>query len=467
MHPAKYMSAGLQRWAERIIFWLAVILAVILTSLFLGWEAIWLSSTIDFNRLVPISTNNILQALLLAASLYSLGIILTGWRRKPREGVALFTLAFALRVFTAVVLGFLFQFDDERVFHLAGIEQQYGLFSLDVGHGYYHLVNMLYAVFGPNLLLPKVVNAFLGSLLPFFTYDLAQRFFNDAKAAWRAFWFTAFLPPLVIFSAVNLKEVATAFLFVLTLWSLVVPRYRIRKIIGVVVLVVLLYWLRGAPWASIDVTGVITYFILGESWRLKDLLRSRSWLKIVFVMGLFAFIVSPFVIHPVTQMVLHRLTRDTSAIERFSASKAAVIQFVNVENPLAPKNLVILFLRGLFSPSPLRLLFSHNLDTILGSINMLVWYILFPFALIGFWIERRRGIVTACGVMALGVLAMVTMGTMVGSDPYRQRMDMFGMLFILASGGFTRERRQTHIRLLYIWLIGIILFTGVWLFFKI
>ena len=40
MHPAKYVSAELRRWAGRVIFWLAVIL----TGLFLGREAIRLGS---------------------------------------------------------------------------------------------------------------------------------------------------------------------------------------------------------------------------------------------------------------------------------------------------------------------------------------------------------------------------------------------------------------------------------------
>jgi hypothetical protein len=305
-------------------------------------------------------------------------------------------------------------------------------------------------------------------LLPFFAYDLGQRFFNDPKAAWRAFWFTAFLPPLVLYSAVNLKEIATALLYVLTLWFLIVPRqYSVGKILGVGTSVSLLYWLRGVPWAAIAVTGVILYFILGESWRIKDLLRLRSCLKIILAIVLFAFFVSSFVIQPLSQMVIQRLLPGSYFIQRFTGSKATIMQFVNAQNPLSMTNLVILFLRGLFSPPPLQFLFSNNFGTILAVTNTLVWYFLFPFGMIGFWTERRKGAVVACGVIALIALVVATMGVMVGSDPYRHRIPILGLLFVLAGGGFTSVRSRQYKWVLYIWLIGIFVFTGVWIILKI
>ena len=66
------------------------------------------------------------------------------------------------------------------------------------------------------------------------------------------------------------------------------------------------------------------------------------------------------------------------------------MQYIDLENPLAPRNFIVLFLRGLFSPSPLRFLFDYGLDTLVEAVNMLTWYLLFPLGVIGFLSERQR-----------------------------------------------------------------------------
>lgn len=451
-------------WHKRIPFSLRHWLIVIGLGYFAGRIAVNLVSMVDPERLVPISAESIIQSIPFTLFLYLLGIVLVLLRQTPPNRISLFTIAFSLRVIIGITLAFTFQYDDERGFHEAGIEQVYGLFSLDAGKGYYHLVNILYAIFGPNLLLPKALNAFWGSLLPFFAYDLGRQLFAS-KAGWRAFLFTAFLPPLVIFSAVNLKEIATAFLLVLTVWFLVIPRRYTDKIVGVLISLSLLYWLRREVFTLVCTAGVIT-IILGEKVRVNQLSQLRLWLKIAFAVALFVFFLRPVLIEPITQMTLSRMTRETYFIERFAESQATAMRFVDVSSPLSLKNLGILFLRGLFSPSPLRFLFDRGLDTIIEAFNMLVWYLLVPFAIIGFLAGRRQSAILACGVIVLGVLAISTMGIMVGSDPYRHRIVMFGLLFILAAGGLKWDAFRRNRLIFYLWWLGAFVFTGLWMVFR-
>src|SRR5215470_3232061 len=167
---------------------------------------LYVVSLIDPALLVPVSTASLLQAIPLTFFCYFAGILLVQRLSSLRNRFLLFTIIFILRIVTGFALAFLFQYDDERAFHEAGLAQMYGLFSWDSGTGYYHLVNMIYAIFWPNILLPKALNSLWGALLPFLAYDLGDRLFDDSRAGWRSFLFAAFLPPLVLFSAVNLKE---------------------------------------------------------------------------------------------------------------------------------------------------------------------------------------------------------------------------------------------------------------------
>src|ERR1700751_2702194 len=359
MATAFFTSYSSQNIMGQTRWWFAGTGIVYLASGFV----LYVVSLIDPNLLVPVSFSQVLQAIPLTFFCYFAGAALVYQISRIPNRVLLFTAIFLLRIATGFALAFLFQYDDERAFHLAGVEQMYGLFSWDAGTGYYHLVNMMYAAFGPNILLPKEVNSLLGALLCFFAYDLAERLFGDRRAAWRTFLFAAFLPPLVLFSAVNLKEMPTAFLLVLTVWFLTVPRWSaFRKMIGATVSVATLYWLRGMPWAAVDLTGVAAYLFFGETWHLRSLVRSHRLPKLI-LLGLLVVIGIAFFAGPIREMVLSRSTEETYYKEQFAGSSATVMQFVDVSNSLSPKNFGLLFLRGLYSPSPMRILYTpYHLD---------------------------------------------------------------------------------------------------------
>jgi hypothetical protein len=444
-------------------YWLSAIPVACLAS----FLALTLVTLADAGRLVPLSTISILQAIPLILLLYTVGIILVSQLSSFPHCLGLFTAAFLLRITVGITLALVFQYDDERKFHNAGLEQPYGLLSWGASRGYYSLVGVLYEVFGPSLLLPKVVNAFLGSLLPFLAYDIGQQIFNSHKSGWNAFLFTAFLPPLVIYSATNLKEIITAFLITYTVWSLIVQhRSPIVKIVGVALSISILYWLRGSPWTVILLAGVFTYIIIGETWRI----RSSRILRFLPNLSLSGFLIAfavAFLIDPIRETALSRLTEEAYFMERFEGSSATVMQFVDTSNPLSFKNLMVLFLRGLYTPAPFRFLFDYNLSTVIEASIMVVWYLLFPFAIVGFLVERHRGAVMACGILILGVLMVTTMGIMVGSNPYRHRMSVMGLVLTLAGGGVTREPHCRKRWAFGLWWLGALLFMAVWLVYRI
>jgi hypothetical protein len=170
----------------------------------------------------------------------------------------------------------------------------------------------------------------------------------------------------------------------------------------------------------------------------------------------------------IQQMVWSRTTQEEYSIKRFLESEASVMRYLDVEDLFSPKNLVVLSLRGLFSPSPLRFLMSYGIDTHLEALNMLVWYILFPMAIMGILAYRRRAAI-ACALMGMGIsiLMIATTGIMVGSDPYRHRMVAMGLIAILAVGGFKKEIMHRFRWVIWLWILGAVSFTGMWLTLKI
>jgi 4-amino-4-deoxy-L-arabinose transferase-like glycosyltransferase len=369
----------------------------------------------------------------------------------------------------AFLLAFLLQYDDERVFHAAGQAQLYGLYSWDGGRGYYHLINLLYALFGPNLLVPKLLNCFWGALLPFVIYDIVWRLFGSPKAAWCSCLVSAFSPPLVIYSAVNLKEITTAFLLVITVWFMIAGRNKLLvKVGGGTVAIAGLYLLRGAYWAVVPLAGLVVSVLLGESWRLREM-ATAQWIGKFLLIVLGTIMLGPALWTPISGTIEQRLSPESYYAERFEGSSATVMQVVDASNSLSGSNLVILFVRGLYTPSPLRFIFDYGIGvgTLIEASVGLVWYLTFPFAVAGFIAERHKGAVLACGVMMVIVLIMSGLSVMFGSNPYRHRMAAMGLVFVLGGVGCQNEIRKAYQWVFHLWWAGAMIFTLAWFVFRV
>jgi hypothetical protein len=421
----------------------------------------------DTEQLVPIRFTDILGAAGLMCVLYAFGGFLVVWLWKMPDRLGFFSIFFVLRVSMAFLLTELFLYDDERIFHLIGLGQIDELFSSESGKGYDYIVNILYTVLGPNIFLPKIVNAFIGALLPFLVYDITQRIFHDPSKSRRSLLCTGLIPPLVVFSALNLKEIATGFLLVLTLWFITTRQAITYRMSGSAISILILYWLRGTVWALIPFSGSVIWFLYGRCAWAASLWGERTVRRIVLVSVFLVIGILLSLDQSILEVVGHRLTEEAYFIERFTTSEAGVMQYIDVEDPLAPKNFVVLFLRGLFSPSPLRFLFDYGLDTLVESLNMLTWYLLFPLAAVGFFTERKNRKVLACSIMVIGVLTISFTGLIFGGDPYRHRITAFGLIIALASGGLDMITIRKYRWILYCWWVGGVVFTGLWLVMRI
>jgi hypothetical protein len=446
---------------------LAGALLFMLGAVAVGFAILWLTDRVNPRYLVTFSAGDLAIALGLASVLYLAGAwVVTSFSRAP-QGLSLFTAAFSLRVVVAIALAVLLQFDDERSFHDFGINPEYGLFVWESGLGYYNVMAILYAIFGSNFLVPRILNALVGALLPFLVYGLSMALSGDTRVSRRALLLAAFLPQLVVYSGVNLKEIHTAFLLALTLWCLVQRSWSLgRRLVGAGAAVVILYWLRGVPWTLAALLVGVTFLATGHEvvWRAKS--RVASAARILALLGIATYVFLPFVLTPLVEMVTTRMTQDQYYIERFTASRATVMRFVDPADVMSPWSLGVLFLRGVFAPSPLRVVLDPGIPTVLEALGVAGWYIIVPLALVGFLGNRSRGVAWACCVGVCAVLMLTSLGVVVGADPYRQRTTALGIMVVLAASGMSREVLRAHRLAIALWCLGVVSFTALWLGFR-
>ena len=134
-----------------------------------GVATVHVLQLVDDTRLVTVEPVFIISTIAFTIMAYGMGHLLVSALSNVRDGVGYFTLFFGLRLVIAIFMTFAFQFDDERIHHEGGAT---GDFSRTFfGAGYFRSVEVLYTIFGANILVPKILNALIGALLPFVVYS--------------------------------------------------------------------------------------------------------------------------------------------------------------------------------------------------------------------------------------------------------------------------------------------------------
>lgn len=404
-----------------------------------------------------------IQAIALTLFFFALGLIYVAVvRGQPSDKVWAYTVGFVIRLLVFGLLGLFLSFhlDDELVFHTVAADPPIDLFILGEGNGYYHLVSWLYAGFSSDLIFPRVLSVFVGSVLPFFVYDLARYVDDNEKAARIALWMTVFAPPLVIYSTVAMREILIASFFVLAILSIrLAARARLAGIGLLGVSVGMLYWIPGLLWAGIGAIGATVAFLFGETWSPADFRKSRSaQLRLAFVLIL-ALLAIPVVLE-LGELAQDRL--EGPLFDQFLESQASIMSFIDLENPLSLRNFGVLFARGIWSPIPFRFVLDAGISPILEAMTAWSWYILAPLALIGLIKSRHRGAAIACGAVTLLIVGIASMGTIIGSDIVRHRIPLFAVIVPLAAVAANRDTIQKYRWIIVVWILVSVAATLIW-----
>lgn len=390
----------------------------------------------------------VIPALVIAAGL---GFAFASSRAINNGEVEKFALVFGLRVLLLLVSAYFFTPQDELILHAHATQlnccSEDRLFPLFLqGEGYVGVIAVLYRLFGSNLLVARLFNAFLGSVIPFLVYDIAKRIWNDSPTARRAFMISGFFPPLLIFSILNLKETSVLFLLLTTIWLLLVPRLAIStRFVASLTAVAATYALRGA-WVLFPLVAIAAFIFLGgvSEWK-----RGRWSRRLAF--GALGVLLLLLPLYPIVQGAVEHAGRRlfigaTAATPTGAATASTTAQLLG-PSLTSPIGLLAQVARAPLSPPPAAFVIEPSWDGFVESISALSFYLTIPFAVVGFLSSRRNPRVLIVGLVAGAMMVVSGLSLLLGLNIARHSIPTFGLVALLGARGLGSDRR-------YGWIVG-------------
>jgi len=410
------------------------------------------------------STQEVFHSLGIGLFIWGFTVVLVAlWRHNP-DDVFYYSVFFALRLLVSSLLTYYFIFDDELGQWINLMRGNHDQLPLIWGLGYLEIIHQFSLLFGDNLLVIKLLNISLGSLLPFLISDLTYQCYQSQSAARVSFLMAGLLPPFILYSGVHLKEIPTSFLIALAAWFLLTRREFATRWVGGFACLLALAYIRGIYWTVpivliASVLFVISTLKLENHYRSSRLARWGVFLVAVLILSLGLSLAGNYLLN----LLRHRTLGSSHYALEFMQSTAAYKSLIGHLNPYSPASLFVQMGRALFSPSPFRFLIDFNRSALIESLTSITWYIIFPLSIIGISTHGRPrrevwGIIAAC--VATFIMASLEV---FGGDWGRHRIVLIALLIVLAAGGTSKIRSSRALLITMAWSLSAIFFQGVWL----
>jgi hypothetical protein len=415
----------------------------------------------------PVGIIDVVSAVPAFALFFTLGLMGVLLRapahRSPFRGtneLRLYVAAFALRAFVAVALSFSFQFDDEAGLHGFAVE------GGKTG-GYVQVLKAVYAFLGANLVVAKAMNVALGSLLVVLVADLVE----DPRVKRYAQLLALVCPPLVIYSSVNLKETGTALLLVVALSGVVRVLRREASVTRGVVLLAGgaggLWLLRGAAWAALGGVAILGGVGIELLVHRRDLPRGRILVLLPAMFAAVAF-AGPAVAQSIGKEYLSQRVGPQQVTNYFTdrtyAAGSGVTGYLDPNDPLGARNLVVLWGRGMFVPSPFRAVTDPTAARTVEVAGTLGWYAMLLAGFAGAARALHRtgtpAILGAAGLLSFATASLSSLG----ADPARHRVVVVPLLCALAAAGLVHRPRLPAAVAAGIVTAGMVGYNGIWVY---
>lgn len=263
-------------------------------------------------------------------------------------------------------------------------------------NGYIPVLAAFFTIFGYSPISSRFINCFLGSLTIILVYSIVKNIFNE-KPARLAAVLTAFFPSLFLWSITNLKETSMTFMACLMFWSLV--KFQREKRIHYLIIASFSIWAQFSirhtfkTELSLVAFGLVGVYIFHLF--ISNLLLSRriiTFFIIFMIAASFAFLEKDKV-NSIVKVATHKmLTAQKGAID----TGGICYQIVSDEIILYSKNLglrdfIMMLGKGwfhiMFEPLPGRIKQSKSM--LFSFPQILLWYSLIPFAILGMAISIR------------------------------------------------------------------------------
>ncbi len=306
--------------------------------------------------------------------------------------------------------------------------------------GYYYIVGALYFPFGALPLLPKLLNAWVGSRAVLELFKLTRLIGGSETAAIRAAKFMAFFPSMVLWSSLMVRDVWVQWLLVRLAREM--AELKGRLIPSRLVSAALMIWgltLFRSYLLYAAVGPFLLSFLIGRS---KDLVRN-VFLGSMLALGLVYFgsqgegaEAKVQTLDLVELQKLRSWSSSTTAAESAFASDAD-ISTVGGALSFLPTGLLYFF----FAPFPWQI---GSIRQSLAIPETLFFYTLIPGIVGGALFLFRKRLGDSLGVLL--VTMTVTFGYAIGQGNvgtlYRHKAQVIGFYYAFAAIGMEQRRRQ-------------------------
>lgn len=306
--------------------------------------------------------------------------------------------------------------------------------------GYYYIVAALYFPFGQLPLLPKLLNAWIGSRAVLELFLLTRLVGNSESAALRAAKFMAFFPSMILWSSLMVRDVWVQWLLVRITkeMSELKGRFIPSRIVSLIFLI----------WALTAFRSYLLYAVVGPFVVAFFLSRSKDLIRNLFLGSALALGVAYFgsqggagdqKVQTFDLVELQRLRSWSSSAVAADSGFASDVNISTVGGALSflPTGLAYFF----FAPFPWQI---GSLQQSLAIPETLYFYTLVPGTIAGILFLFRKRLADSVGVLLVAMT--VTFGYAIGQGNvgtlYRHKAQVVGFYYAFAAIGMENRRRK-------------------------
>lgn len=312
-------------------------------------------------------------------------------------------------------------------------------------NGMYYWVAVLYSVVGHSQSAATAIQCAFVSFIPILTYKISYMLYSSRKAARYAALLVAFLPSMVIWSSLLLKDPLIILLLCLTVLSMlkIQKELKYRYIILATAAMLPILAIRIYVFYFILFAVVSTYVMsrFGGRANLGGYLARLGGLAVIgialFTLGFDRISKEQLNVDLFEKIQSSRVDLARSAYSGFAA-EAKVDSLQGALNFL-PVGITYL----LFAPFPWQ---GGGFRQMLALPEQFLWYALFPFFIIGMIYTARRHLRDALIIFFFVVQLTCFYGIFVGNigTAHRQRTQVFVFYLVFAGAGivYSRSRRR-------------------------
>jgi hypothetical protein len=304
--------------------------------------------------------------------------------------------------------------------------------------GWPYVCGALCYLFGQYSALPSCFNCVVGTCTVFLVYFLARQFFHVLVAR-RAALMAAFVPSMILWSSIAIKDAVMAFLILVALLSCVMikKRFSFVSLLGIVGSLLAIHPIRFYMLYFVGFAIVTSLFLE------RGLGLVSGVYKQVMLIGVMVALMAMVGIAGRMQSGLEIMTFERVSAFRHGMAVTANSGFEADVDVSTPTRALLFLPLGvselLLGPFPWQ---WGSMRALMAAPETIYWWILFPSTLSGMWWMFRKRFTRTSALLIFAVTMTPAYSLMHGNigSGFRQRAQIFVILFIFASLGVYGRR---------------------------